>query len=143
MLLNQTVEYALRITAVLAAEGDGRLTAPALAERCHLPTPYASKVLRKLVVAGLVDSLKGHHGGFRLARPPQTVTLEEVLRAVDFDPQPTSCAFGFARCNPDRPCALHPAWAELKERVTGWARGTTLADAVRPVSASDAPPSAG
>ncbi len=57
MLLNQTAEYALRAMATLAVLWpDDRVTARALALRANVPASYASKVLRKLVVSGLVDS---------------------------------------------------------------------------------------
>lgn len=128
MLLSQTAEYALRAAAVLAAAWpDERLPARVLAERANVPPSYASKVLRRLVVADLVDSRKGHHGGFRLLDPPDRITLLRVLQAVDAVPIPGKCAFGFGQCHPDEPCPLHEAWTGFNDSFLAWACSNTLA----------------
>lgn len=130
MLLNQTAEYALRAMAVLAGRWpDGRVTSGELAEGANIPGHYVSKVMRRLVLARLVDAQRGHGGGFRLARSPGRITFMQVLEAVDFQAEEQRCAFGFGRCNPNKPCALHPAWSALNEGFMGWARATTLASA--------------
>ncbi|MCO4770763.1 MAG: Rrf2 family transcriptional regulator [Deltaproteobacteria bacterium] len=113
--------------AVLARQWpEGRLRSKDLSEEANVPPSYTSKVMRKLVVGGLVDSLRGHHGGFRLTRAPDTIALIEILDAAEFEVAPNECAFGVGRCNPQNPCALHPAWSNLKSCFDGWARTTYL-----------------
>jgi len=127
MLLNQTAEYALRAMAILAGLWpDRRITAKELAEQANVPPSYMSKVMRKLVVGGLVDSLRGHHGGFRLTRAPSTIPLIEILDAAEFEVARDVCAFGVGKCNPRNPCALHPAWTNLKTCFDDWANRTML-----------------
>ena len=129
MLLSQTAEYALRVVAVLAAAWpDERLRAKDLSERANLPPAYASKVARKLVVGGVVTGVRGHHGGFSLARNPAEIPISEVLDAVDFEVTDNSCAFGVGDCHPEAPCALHPAWSNLKGCFRNWAESTYLDD---------------
>jgi Rrf2 family iron-sulfur cluster assembly transcriptional regulator len=129
MILSQTAEYALRCMAVLAGLWpDERVTAKDLAERANVPAAYASKVMRKLVVAGLVDALRGHHGGFLLTRDPATVPLFDVLQAIDFEVHPSECAFGIGRCSPRDPCPLHDVWTDLQQGFEDWARTTTLSE---------------
>ena len=130
MILNQTAEYALRAMAILAmlAPGEG-LRAADLAERTGIPVAYLSKIMRRLVLAKLVDSRKGHGGGFRLAQPPARITFLAVLSAVDLAPEPNRCAFGWGACDPRHPCVLHSVWSELSETFVRWAEKTTLADA--------------
>ena len=82
--------------------------------------------MRRLVLAKLVESKKGHGGGFRLAWLPKEILLREVLDAVDYDLDPDRCAFGWAECDPEQPCPLHPAWSEMKESFNHWADTTTL-----------------
>jgi Rrf2 family protein len=129
MLLPQTAEYALRAMACVAVlpAGEG-VRAQDLAERSGIPLPYLSKVLRKLVLAGLLTSRKGHHGGFTLARAPRQIRFLDVLEAVEYQNDPDACAFGWRACNPVRPCPLHPAWSELKLSFKQWGAHTTLAD---------------
>ena len=127
MILNQTVEYALRAMAVLATVGpDERVTSGDLSRDANIPEHYVSKVMRRLVLAGLVAAKRGHHGGFQLARPPHQIAFIDVLEAVDFQPEARHCAFGLGKCNPMAPCALHPAYAALNDCFLEWARNTTL-----------------
>lgn len=130
--LSQTAEYALRIMAQLSIEDAGDpVRAKDLAETTEVPPHYLSKLLRKLVVAGLLKSEKGHHGGFRLAKKAGAIKLMDVLRAVDAPSAATHCAFGWTKCSNDEPCPLHPVWMQLTESFEAWANRRTLADLQR------------
>ncbi|RMG13869.1 MAG: Rrf2 family transcriptional regulator [Planctomycetota bacterium] len=134
-LFPQTVEYALRLMAHLAVAGrNGSLPSQDLAEATDIPLAYVSKVLRKLVVAGLLESQRGHGGGFRLAKSPSRISFAAIMEAVGYEPEPRACAFGQERCDSENPCLLHPAYAALKERFADWARNTTLTDVRRGTS---------
>lgn len=128
MLLNQTAVYGLRAMAALAALAPGeRVNAAELSERTGVPQQYLSKVMRKFVVAKLVSARKGHGGGFCLARAPKDLPLGEVLAAVDIEVD-GGCAFGYAACDPQNPCSLHPLWSRLTQCLDTWSKGCTLAD---------------
>lgn len=129
MLLNQTAEYALRAMAYLVTEGDGRRVASEeLHTEARIPRHYVSKVMRRLVVAELVTSQRGHGGGFGLAKPAEQIRFIHILDAADYTAQKDHCAFGLGRCNAEAPCALHPAYQELTRRFRQWAMSTTLRD---------------
>lgn len=81
--MNQTAEYALRAVVVLGLQPDRCLTIREIAERTKAPSYYLAKVLRSLARAGLVVSHRGPGGGFGLGRPPELVTLLDVVNAVD------------------------------------------------------------
>lgn len=132
MLLSQTAEHALRAMACLAQAAPDMLNSGALAAQAQIPGHYVSKVMRQLVVAGLVEARKGRSGGFRLAHAPADITFASILEAVGDQVVSDRCAFGLSACNLDNPCPLHPAWRGLKEVFEGWARSTTLADASQP-----------
>ncbi|MCO5165938.1 MAG: Rrf2 family transcriptional regulator [Planctomycetes bacterium] len=128
MHLSATAEYALRAMTHLASLPPGTSArATDLEAVTGTSAPYLAKVLRKLVVAGLLVSQKGHHGGFSLARPPAEVRFLDVLEAVGHRPDPTRCAFGWGECDPDAPCPLHDAWSRLTASFREWATTTTLA----------------
>ncbi|HUM11413.1 MAG TPA: Rrf2 family transcriptional regulator [Myxococcaceae bacterium] len=130
MVLSQTAQYALRALTVLTALGPGATARTRdLAGPARVPNDYLSKIMRKLVEAKLLVSERGHHGGFRLARPPGDITLAEILEAVDEGIDLKECAFGFSRCDARNPCPLHPVYSELSESVKAWAQRSTLADA--------------
>lgn len=130
MVISQTATYALRAMAHLAvaADRDTPLPSSELARVSGIPPHYVSKVLRRLVVAGLCDARRGHHGGFRLAMPAERITFADVIRAAEPDQVVAACAFGFGDCDLNRPCPLHEAWAALKAELAEWAESTTLAD---------------
>lgn len=132
MKLTQTAEYALRTMAQLAIEGGGEpVRAKDLAEATEIPVHYLSKLLRKLVVAGLLTSEKGHGGGFVLAKPAAHIRLMDVLEAVDASSVSSHCAFGWSKCSNEHPCPLHPIWIQLTEAFEAWACRRTLADLQR------------
>lgn len=107
----------------------GTATASAdLAQAARIPRHYVSKLMRRLVLAELVISRRGHGGGFTLTRDPESIRFIEILEAVNFPGDTDSCVFGWDRCNPDKPCPLHPSWSRLKSAFLDWAMETTLGE---------------
>jgi Rrf2 family protein len=128
MILNQTVEYGFRAMACLAIHhGEGPVRSKELAERTSIPSGYLSKVMRRMVIAQLVHSQRGHGGGFTLAREPAEIRFIDLLEALDFELDQTRCAFGIGSCDAANPCPLHDSWAELRSDFKSWARNHTLA----------------
>lgn len=130
MLISHTAEYALRAMAQIAAAGGEPVRASEIARDATIPVAYVSKVLRRMVAAGLLDARKGHGGGFRLARPASRIRFLDVLQAADGDVFDDRCAFGWGACSGRAPCPLHGSFAALKECTQGWAARTTLADVI-------------
>jgi Rrf2 family protein len=84
MRLSRASNYALHALAFLAGRAPaGPVASHHLAEADHTPDRFLLKVLRPLVSAGLLRSLKGPNGGYRLARPADKITLLEVVEAVE------------------------------------------------------------
>ncbi|MCC6672522.1 MAG: Rrf2 family transcriptional regulator [Planctomycetes bacterium] len=127
MLLNQTIQYALRAMSVLAALRPGHfLTATQLAESASVPPHYLSKVMRRLVLADLVEGTKGHGGGFTLHRPASQIRFREIVEAVSGPLEADACAFGWGQCNARKPCPLHVAFESLNSGLDEWLDGQTL-----------------
>ena len=140
MLLSQTAEYALRAMAWLALQSrHAPMRARDLSEATQIPLHYLSKVLRRLVLAGLLTSQKGQGGGFVLAREPEQICFQDILTAVDVLPDEDSCAFGWGTCGEENPCPLHVAWSQIKLAMQDWAQNTTL-DSVAEANFSGPPP---
>lgn len=133
-MFNQTTIYALRAMAALGELAtDTKVPLRELTERTGVPRHYLGKVMRRLVVAGLVRGERGHGGGFSLRRAPVDITFADILVSLGAVPEPGVCVFSWRHCNPDQPCALHPAWTRLQEIFDQWAKTTTLAAARRPI----------
>ena len=80
MRITALEEYGLRCLLVLAGEGtNGQLSISEIAEKEGLSVPYASKLLSVLRKADLVQAVRGRGGGFRIARPPEQITLLDVI----------------------------------------------------------------
>jgi len=127
MLLSQTAEYALRAMAWLATVPEGQpVRAVDLSGSTGIPTHYLSKVLRRLVLADLLESQKGQGGGFSLSRPPSEIAFIDILSAIDAYPTEGRCAFGWGQCDASDPCPLHNSWSHLNDRIHDWASGTSL-----------------
>ena len=79
-LLSQTAQYALRIMAAVACVRPEEVArSQDLAVSIGAPPHYVSKVLRTLVRGGLLVAVKGHGGGFQLARPPEQISFRDIL----------------------------------------------------------------
>ncbi|MCS6952440.1 MAG: Rrf2 family transcriptional regulator [Bryobacterales bacterium] len=81
MKLSSPEEYGLRCLLRMARAG-GSVTIPELSEAEGLSEANVAKVMRRLRLAGLVESVRGPAGGYRLARPPERITAAEVLQAL-------------------------------------------------------------
>lgn len=123
-MLSQTVEYALRAMIYLASFGDSAVNCETLSGQTRVPAGYLSKVMRDLVCANLVRSYRGPHGGFTIARHPDTISLLDVVNAVDPIHRISNCPL-------DNPlhtalCPLHRRLDDAIEHVERTFRETSL-----------------
>jgi Rrf2 family transcriptional regulator, iron-sulfur cluster assembly transcription factor len=127
MLFSTATGYALRALAALPADGTFSL-AKDLASKLELPGPYLAKILQGLVQAGLLESVRGPKGGFRLARPSDRITVGEVVAAMEGPDAMAGCVMGFPSCGDDHPCPLHEAWGAVKTQVAASMTEATIGD---------------
>jgi Rrf2 family protein len=129
MHVNQTAQYALRALMHLAALPAGsRVRARDLSRATGVPPAYLSKIMRRLTARRLLHAIKGHGGGYRLARPLRATRLSEVLEAAGGSLERDLCVFGDGRCDRRDPCPLHDSWSGLSGAFHAWSRRTTLLD---------------
>ncbi|MBS0189082.1 MAG: Rrf2 family transcriptional regulator [Planctomycetes bacterium] len=140
-MLSQTVEYALRAMTHLAAlPRDAAANSETIAARTRVPKGYLSKVLRDLVVAGLIDSRRGPSGGFALARPASEVSILDVVNAADPIRRIERCPLG----NPAhvKLCPLHRRLDDSIAMIEREFARTSLAEVIETsVKSSDSCPS--
>ena len=82
-MISQTAEYAIRSVVCLAKYREASLTTKQIAKVTKVPVSYLSKVLQSLARSGIVRSQRGLHGGFTLAKPPEDLSLLDIINAVD------------------------------------------------------------
>lgn len=105
-MISQTAEYALRAVVWLAANPEQPLTARQIAEATRVPAGYLAKVLQGLSRAGLLHSQRGLGGGFTLARSPGSLTMWEVVQAIDPLKRLKDCPLGL-EVHGNTLCPLH------------------------------------
>jgi Rrf2 family protein len=105
-MVSQTAEYALRAVICLGSQGHTPLTTQQIAEVTRVPAGYLSKVLQLLGRAGIVRAQRGLHGGFTLAPPMDTLSVLDVVNAVDPIKRIERCPLGLPS-HGTRLCPLH------------------------------------
>lgn len=112
--LSQTSGYAILALGCLHDEKCGWVKANEIAECTGIPSAYLSKLLHKLGQSGLVVAKRGTFGGYALSRAPSTISLFEVVEAIEGEQTEPICLLGLSECCDDNPCPAHEFW--LKER---------------------------
>jgi len=126
-MISQTVEYSLRAAVVLAQSGSTPCTAQRLSEITDVPRPYLAKVMQELVRTGLVNSRRGLHGGFELAKSPKELTIWDVVEAVEPFQRIRTCPLRIS-AHSGGLCPLHRRLDDALELVERSFRATTLAE---------------
>lgn len=127
MIFSSASAYALRALAALP-DDQGYVMAKDLAVQLGLPGPYLAKVLQSLVQGGMLESVRGPKGGFRLARPTHKITVEEVVHLLDGEDAFKACVMGFPECSNEQPCPMHDAWTAVKEQMATSMTQATIRD---------------
>jgi Rrf2 family protein len=83
MRVSAKADYAVRAAAELAAVEDGPVKGESLAEAQDIPLQFLEHILLELKHAGIVRARRGAKGGYWLARPPEEITIADVIRAVE------------------------------------------------------------
>ena len=129
MRVSARADYAIRALLELAAAGpDSPVRADAIAQAQGIPAKYLENLLADLRRARLIASQRGLHGGYRLARPAASITLADVIRAIDGpltgvrDDAPEDVAY------PGAAASLREVWIALRASMRGVLEATSLAD---------------
>ena len=129
--ITKETEYAFMLLgAVLAADGTAKNTAY-LAGRTRIAVPMSGKVLKRLTQQGILESIRGAHGGYQLARAAENVTALDVVEAIEGGPELVECTNSEHHCALAEHCQLSPFWQEINDDIRAMLAGKTLADMQR------------
>jgi FeS assembly SUF system regulator len=131
--LGKLADYGTMIVTVLAAEPARLYPAQELATRTHVAAPTVSKLLKLLTKAGLVESLRGAHGGYKLARSPDAITVADVIGAIDGPIGLTECSVHKGDCAVESTCGVRGNWRLINTAVHQALKAVTLADMAQPL----------
>ncbi len=134
MKVSAQEEYGLRCLLQLASLADGEfLTLAQIAEREGISSANAGKLLWILNKAGLVSSIRGTKGGYRLSRPPSEIRLNEIIKVLNEDVLESHCksyAGILDQCVHTGDCGIRPVIVGLHELVENALAGITLAQLI-------------
>ena len=132
MILSQTAVYALKAVMYLSeTTKDDPVRVDDIAEALDVPRNYLSKILHVLGRAGLLQSTRGPHGGFRLAKPAAELLLTDVIGHFDDVTETSGCLLGRERCSDSDPCAAHSRWKDVSTAVRSFLSETSIEDLSR------------
>jgi Rrf2 family protein len=129
MKLSTRGRYAVTAMFDLAAYGDGDpISAAAISDRQGIPLSYLEQLLLKLKRGGLVTTVKGPSGGYRLAKKPAQVSIGEIIQAADGPVALADCVSSNSGCPKSGCCSTRSLWERLSDKVTKVLDATTLKD---------------
>ena len=138
MLLSKACEYGIRAALYLASlDEEGYVPISRISDDLDLSFPFLTKIFQQLNDAGLLESHRGPSGGVALTRSPDSITLYEVIVAIDGEELFTECVLGLPGCAEEKPCPFHDVWVEESERLEEVFRKKTLGEMAREVGSSD------
>lgn len=127
MLLSKTCEYGLRAMLHLAAEARGEYVSLGdISERLGISFTFLGKIFQTLSERELTKSRRGPHGGVALARGPDSITLYEIVAALDGEDVFRQCVLGLPGCGEQTPCPMHHSWVHQRDQLELLFRRATL-----------------
>ncbi len=131
MWISTRAQYGLRALVEVALGGDRPTSLKTVAERQQLSQPYLEQIFAVLRNAGVVESVRGAHGGYRVARLLDEIDALEIVECLEGSVAPVMCIEDGATCERTGQCSTEPLWREVDEAVRSVLRRTSLGDLVR------------
>lgn len=132
--ISKLADYAIVIMHCLSRQPQIVRSANDIAKQVHLTHPTVSKILKILFEAGLVISIRGAGGGYKLAKLPEAISLAEVISALEGAPSLTECGQTASICAQDGVCAIKHNWQVINRFILNALTNVTLADMAKPLA---------
>lgn len=125
--------YAVRALTYLALSYGGSAHKPVsikeISGKEKISNRYLENIFVKLRKSGLVSSLKGEKGGFLLSKPPEKISIYDILLSVETDVAPSRCAVDIKACENGARCGIRKIWVKLDRHVNEFLSRMSLAEA--------------
>lgn len=139
MLISTKGRYALRVMIDLAEhQTDAFISLKDIAQRQDISDKYLESIIRMLVKAKVLESLRGKGGGYKLRKAPEACTVGSILRLTEDSLAPVSCLVpGADACPKAGTCQTLPLWQGLDKVINEYLDSVTIADLLKNGSAGD------
>jgi FeS assembly SUF system regulator len=126
--ISRLTDYGTVILARLASAPERQFTATELTQLTRVPAATVRKLLKQLHAHALVESTRGSHGGYRLARPPAQISAAQVLAALEGPVALTECAQHQTSCGIEGSCGVGRAWQRVNVAIQNTLQDISLLD---------------
>lgn len=131
MLVTRETDYAIRTVLFLAGEAKPLASVSEIAKAMHIPKSFLAKIVQRLVKGGILSSIRGVAGGFRLAKKPEQISLLAIMESIQGDTGINICATDKRLCRMSSTCTVHPLWVEIRDEVEKRLQKRTVRDLIR------------
>lgn len=127
MELTRKGEYGIRGIVYLARQEPGRVVLMnEIAAATQAPPNFLAKILQSFTKSGIVKSFRGTGGGFTIGRPASTISLREVVEAVEGPIMPNRCLMADGACDRDDCCKVHQIWHRVQSSILDILESVTI-----------------
>jgi FeS assembly SUF system regulator len=130
--LSKLADYGTVLLSYMARQPEQTHSASELAGEIGIGVPTASKILKLLARQQLVQSVRGTRGGYLLARQPESISIAEVIEALDGPINVTECGAGTGLCARESECGVKGNWRRLGKVIRQTLSDVSVADFASP-----------
>jgi Rrf2 family protein len=116
-MITREADYAVRCVLYLSRNPEKVSSVKEMTGPMHIPQSFLAKILQRLVKGGIVQSVRGAGGGFRLARDPKDITLYDVIKTTSGPLFVNACTVDDRNCELSGVCAVHPIWNDIRDEL--------------------------
>jgi len=130
--ITRLTDYGVLLMTQFATAPECLRNAAELAAHAHVPVPTVSKILKMLMKHGLLESIRGAGGGYRLTRRPEEVSVQDIIVALEGPIALTECNLTANACEQKSHCTVSRSWQRINRALRDALADITLADMTRP-----------
>ena len=129
-MFSKACEYGIRaVIYIWSQNGRGKkLGIKDICKEIDAPEFFTAKILQSLAKQGIISSAKGPNGGFYVEKAQESLTLMDLVVAIDGDQLFTGCGLGLRQCSEATPCPIHSDFKVIREGLSQMLRNKKLVD---------------
>ncbi len=118
MILSKACDYGLRASLYIATRSNQNyIPIREISSNLNISFHFLTKILQKLTEKNIMASFRGPHGGVKFTRPISSISLLEIITAIDGPDLFEKCLIGLDDCRDDSPCPLHDQWKTVRTEL--------------------------
>ncbi len=129
-MFSKATLYAIQMLAYMASQKQNGQYFPVrkIGAELGLPVYFLSKIVKRLVRSGIVDTSRGIKGGMRFRKPPTQISLYDIIQAFEGDKRFVDCILGLPQCEDFEGCTFHRRYLKIRDQLIGLFQKTSIAE---------------